>query len=289
MSRVPSMCSSAWTSAGHRGRSRRRSRASLRLATPTPPVQGGPERDAPDGRKPDPLAAMVHGCRRRCSGWARPKRPLPHGVNPFRPGAGVRPPFLAGREGELEITERKLTELASGRSLPRGALLYGPRGNGKTALLLEIGDRARKRRLRVERLPVDALTDREYLVRELQERSGRIRDQVTGIQFAGVGAATAAGGGNPERRSVLRRVAEHRRIQTAGRTPGRGAGPGSGGGPPVPGRDPGRQGRSRRPAVPDRRGRDSRRILEAARGARSLRPVLQRYPGAASDHGQESW
>ena len=96
--------------------------------------------------------------------------------------------MLSGRDEQLDQVGQRLTGLEAGRMPSQDFLFYGPRGNGKTALLLEIGDRARKRGLRVERLPVDALTDRENLARELQERSGRIRDRLTGIQFAGVGA-----------------------------------------------------------------------------------------------------
>ena len=55
--------------------------------------------------------------------------------NPFVPGWGRTPPYLAGRYEE----QRKLLDLfaylAHGEGAPRGAILSGPRGNGKTALL----------------------------------------------------------------------------------------------------------------------------------------------------------
>ncbi len=112
------------------------------------------------------------------------------GLNPFQPGRGMSPPLLAGREAELAAAEQCFVRLSEGRSAPRDLSFYGPRGNGKTALLLEIEHRARKRDFRAETLPVDALTDRAGLVRALQERTGALAGQVTGAPFAGFGAST---------------------------------------------------------------------------------------------------
>lgn len=57
------------------------------------------------------------------------------GPNPFVPGRGRIPPYLAGRSNE----QRKLLDLFAylrhGEGAPRDAILSGPRGNGKTALL----------------------------------------------------------------------------------------------------------------------------------------------------------
>ena len=109
------------------------------------------------------------------------------GVNPFRPGRGVLPPLIAGRERELELAEEYLAILDRGESPSDDLLFYGPRGNGKTTLRLEIERRARARHLRVERFPVAALTDGSRLVRQLQERAGVLGAQVTGVQIAGSG------------------------------------------------------------------------------------------------------
>ena len=67
-------------------------------------------------------------------------------ANPFVPGRGRIPPYLAGRDAE----QRKLLDLLAylhvGQGAPRDAILCGPRGNGKTALLrwfqqeIEAGD-----------------------------------------------------------------------------------------------------------------------------------------------------
>ncbi|MDP2755483.1 MAG: AAA family ATPase [Nitrospirota bacterium] len=52
--------------------------------------------------------------------------------NPFRPGNGTMPPYLAGREDEIFWFERSLT---SALSLPQNLVLSGIRGTGKTVLL----------------------------------------------------------------------------------------------------------------------------------------------------------
>ena len=56
-------------------------------------------------------------------------------TNPFVPGRGVLPPFLAGRDTEQHDLTRLLAYVRAGRGAPRDAVLSGPRGNGKTVLL----------------------------------------------------------------------------------------------------------------------------------------------------------
>jgi hypothetical protein len=63
-------------------------------------------------------------------------------ANPFRPGNGVAPPYLAGRDGLLEEFERYLGET---HPLHANWTLTGIRGTGKTVLLGEFatsGERA---------------------------------------------------------------------------------------------------------------------------------------------------
>ena len=52
--------------------------------------------------------------------------------NPFRPGNGIMPPYLAGRKNEIFWFENSLT---SALSLPQNLVLSGIRGTGKTVLL----------------------------------------------------------------------------------------------------------------------------------------------------------
>ena len=54
---------------------------------------------------------------------------------PFRPGAGVLPPYLSGRESEQALFRDLLADMAQGIAPAGEVVLHGPRGNGKTALL----------------------------------------------------------------------------------------------------------------------------------------------------------
>ena len=60
---------------------------------------------------------------------------VPPSLNPFVPGHGQIPPHLAGREEEQRELIDLLAYVKAGRGAPRNAVLSGPRGNGKTALL----------------------------------------------------------------------------------------------------------------------------------------------------------
>ncbi|APE10817.1 ATP-binding protein [Rhodococcus pyridinivorans] len=59
-------------------------------------------------------------------------------LNPFKPGAGLRPPILAGRDSlfaDFDVVRRKIAELGEG---DRSWILTGLRGVGKTVLLGEL-------------------------------------------------------------------------------------------------------------------------------------------------------
>lgn len=60
---------------------------------------------------------------------------VPTPLNPFVPGRGVVPPYLAGREVEQRTLKRIVAYVQAGRGAPRDVVLCGPRGNGKTVLL----------------------------------------------------------------------------------------------------------------------------------------------------------
>ncbi len=60
-------------------------------------------------------------------------------TNPFSPGAGARPPALAGRDEIIENARVALKRVAAGRHA-KSMLLLGLRGVGKTVLLVRIGE-----------------------------------------------------------------------------------------------------------------------------------------------------
>ena len=114
-------------------------------------------------------------------------------ANPFQPGAGARPPLLAGRDAEQALGGEMLARLKSGRRPPQGILFFGPRGNGKTSLLDDIAEDARGRGIRAEDLAVSSLETGEALVRRLQEKAGLTATRVQNVQFAGTGVSVQPG------------------------------------------------------------------------------------------------
>ncbi|WP_257160459.1 ATP-binding protein [Corynebacterium cystitidis] len=62
-------------------------------------------------------------------------------LNPYSPGAGLRPPALTGREAELDLIDSIITRAELGMH-NRGVILSGLRGVGKTVLLNEMAARA---------------------------------------------------------------------------------------------------------------------------------------------------
>ncbi len=65
------------------------------------------------------------------------------GLNPFRPGSGATPPYLAGRESEQGRLRKILAEISAGRPPAADMVMYGPRGMGKTVLLHWLKDEIR--------------------------------------------------------------------------------------------------------------------------------------------------
>ena len=87
------------------------------------------------------------------------------GNGPFRPGAGRLPPYLAGRTAEQARFRALVDGLRRGAAPPSEVVLYGPRGNGKTALLVWLQQTAETEAgLDVVRLtPADAPTETRLL------------------------------------------------------------------------------------------------------------------------------
>lgn len=65
-------------------------------------------------------------------------------LNPYQPGAGRRPPELAGREAQLEAFDVLVQRCERGLG-DRGLVLYGLRGVGKTVLINEFQAMAERR------------------------------------------------------------------------------------------------------------------------------------------------
>ena len=70
-------------------------------------------------------------------------KPKPLEDNPFRPGYGEKPPELAGRRHEQDLLGTRLRGLPKNGSR-RGFAIYGPRGMGKTALLIWVEDECKR-------------------------------------------------------------------------------------------------------------------------------------------------
>jgi len=113
----------------------------------------------------------------------------------FLPGDGGIPPYLAGRKREQEYFQRCVKALKSCRPISQNMIVYGPRGNGKTALLRYL----QKETLRKEGAKLDILweTPNEMgtlieLSARLTEDSPKLRDRFkSGGVSGGVGFAQA--------------------------------------------------------------------------------------------------
>src|SRR5438094_8131271 len=64
-------------------------------------------------------------------GPKRRRKTLPKFLNPFKPGAGHMPPYLAGRDRETN----EFTKLLAQETILSNLVLTGLRGVGKTVLL----------------------------------------------------------------------------------------------------------------------------------------------------------
>jgi len=127
--------------------------------------------------------------------------------NPYAPGAGQRPPELAGRDEQLDAFDVVLERVARGRP-ERSLLLVGLRGVGKTVLLNALRSAAVRAGWgtgKVEARPDQSL--RRPLVGALHQavrelgQSGGGQDQVLGVlkAFGQAGAASGARGRGRDR------------------------------------------------------------------------------------------
>jgi hypothetical protein len=100
--------------------------------------------------------------------------------NPFAPGAGSRPPELAGRDVILEAAKVSCGRAVKGKSA-RSIILLGLRGTGKTVLLNEIGQNAEKEDLLVSRVESP---EGESLARLIYPEMRKVLRSMSGVEAA---------------------------------------------------------------------------------------------------------
>jgi hypothetical protein len=100
--------------------------------------------------------------------------------NPFAPGAGSRPPELAGRNAILEAARISCGRAIKGRNA-RSIMLLGLRGTGKTVLLNEIGKIAQEEGLLPSKVEAP---EGESLARLLYPEMRKVMRSLSSIQAA---------------------------------------------------------------------------------------------------------
>ena len=143
-----------------------------------------------------------------------------YGENPFTPGAGRKPPYLAGRDKVL--ADWRGNQLESGRFENPEIMMYGPRGTGKTAILAEFEIAARDFNCHLvrENAPVlnrgqDAMAD---LLLSQFEQASQLDTETTHAEVRGglsVPGIADAGGATAHSRTVKHRDLAATRSLTA--------------------------------------------------------------------------
>ncbi len=104
--------------------------------------------------------------------------------NPFRPGAGEVPPHRAGHEAAVRDLADLLELLVAGRSGDM-VVMYGPRGNGKTALLGTLRQMAEEQGALAAKLDVGMMTGDPEELADVLEPMGRPRVPPVGGEEGG--------------------------------------------------------------------------------------------------------
>ena len=105
--------------------------------------------------------------------------------SPFVPERGLFPPYLAGREQEQCLVVELLEQLADREPPGRDTILYGPRGNGETALLKWAVRDARARRFGTLKFLSKEIKSEEWLAEHLAARPRWLRS-LKGLAVLGV-------------------------------------------------------------------------------------------------------
>ena len=92
---------------------------------------------------------------------------FPRAFGPFMPGTGSLPPYFAGREREQTKIKEYLEFLEQGMAPPSALIFFGPRGNGKTALLNWTRRRALEQGIKVINFGTAEVHTDESLINQL--------------------------------------------------------------------------------------------------------------------------
>ena len=132
----------------------------------------------------------------------------------FMPGAGIPPPFLAGRDDEKAAISMALDRLSKGLNPSQNIALIGPRGNGKTVLLRWVAKEIDRRNGNIEckALLPDDFDSHRSLVRALKRTDQSVLQSfISRIVSANLSAKTPAG---ELEIGVSRRETADKRIRT---------------------------------------------------------------------------
>ena len=106
----------------------------------------------------------------------------------FTPGDGGVPPYLAGRKEEQAYFQTCVKSLKNKKPTHRNLILYGPRGNGKTALLRYLQKETRRQeasKLDILRITPDELRTLDALSGRLMEDHQTVRKRFKSVEFSG--------------------------------------------------------------------------------------------------------
>ena len=106
----------------------------------------------------------------------------------FTPGDGGVPPYLAGRKEEQAYFQDCVDDLKDREPPSRNLVLYGPRGNGKTALLRYLQQETRQQeasKLDILRVTPDELRTLDALSDRLTEDHQTLRKRFKSVEFSG--------------------------------------------------------------------------------------------------------
>lgn len=104
----------------------------------------------------------------------------------FSPSLGNRPTYLVGRDDVLRRFDRGLQSIPGNRD--RAMILLGQRGSGKTVLLWELADRARKQGFVVSSPTIASEGMLERMVEKIQDDGQRyVKDKMSHVSGGNVG------------------------------------------------------------------------------------------------------